>query len=72
MARWIDEDALNGVTAVWHDESHWNRYLVNHPPTLSLTPSYCWYPDGRSKEFEGKIAVVLKDARRMRTPMKAV
>jgi histo-blood group ABO system transferase len=71
MAGWIDEDALNGVTAVWHDESHWNRYLVDSPPSLSLTPSYCWYPDGRSKEFEGKIAVVLKDARRMRMAVKA-
>jgi hypothetical protein len=36
-----------------------------------LSPSYCWYPDGRSKEFEGKIAVVLKDARRMRMAVKA-
>jgi histo-blood group ABO system transferase len=71
MAGWIDADAMNGVTAVWHDESHWNRYLVDCPPSLVLSPSYCWYPDGRSKEFEGKIAVVLKDARRMRMAVKA-
>jgi hypothetical protein len=26
----------------------------------------CWYPEGRSKEVEGKIAVMLKDAAVMR------
>ncbi len=66
MAEHIRTDEENGITAVWHDESHWNRYLVDHEASLVLTPSYCWYPDGRSKEFEGKIAVVLKDAAAMR------
>lgn len=66
MAEWIDKDAAHGITAVWHDESHWNRYLIDHEPSLALSPSYCWYPDGRSKEFEGKIAVVIKDAAVMR------
>ncbi len=66
MAERIDADEAAGITAVWHDESHWNRYLADCPPTLILSPSYCWYPDGRSREFEGKIAVVLKDAAAMR------
>ena len=66
MAERIDADQAKGITAVWHDESHWNRYLIDHEPTLVLSPSYCWYPDGRSKDFEGKIAVVLKDAAAMR------
>lgn len=66
MADWIDEDAARGITAVWHDESHWNRYLIDREPSLILSPSYCWFPDGRSKAFEGKIAVVLKDAAVMR------
>ena len=66
MAENIDRDMSCGITAVWHDESHWNRYLIDQAPTLRLSPSYCWYPDGRSAEFEGKIAVVLKDAARMR------
>jgi histo-blood group ABO system transferase len=66
MAERIDKDTAKGITAVWHDESHWNRYLIEHPPTLELCPSYCWYPDGRSRDFEGKIAVVLKDAALMR------
>lgn len=40
----IDEDDANGILARWHDESHLNRVLVDSPPTLTLTPSYC-YPD---------------------------
>ena len=39
-----DADAARGITAVWHDESHLNRYLVDHPPAVTLTPSYC-YPE---------------------------
>jgi histo-blood group ABO system transferase len=41
----VEVDAANGVTAVWHDESHLNRYLIDHPPDVHLTPSYC-YPEG--------------------------
>lgn len=66
MADHIHLDETQGITAVWHDESHWNRYLIDHPPSLILSPSYCWYPDGRSSTFEGKISVVLKDAAEMR------
>lgn len=41
----IDIDARNGITAVWHDESHWNRELMTTSwPIKVLTPSYC-YPE---------------------------
>lgn len=66
MAEKIDEDERNGIVARWHDESHWNRYLIDHPPSLILSPSYCCYPDGRSADFEPRISVVLKDAKLMR------
>lgn len=66
LSQRIAADQAKGITAVWHDESHWNRYMIDQKPTLILSPSYCWYPDGRSKDFEGKIAVVLKDAAAMR------
>ena len=66
MAEKIDEDERNGIVARWHDESHWNRYLIDHPPSLILSPSYCCYPDGRSADFEPRISVVLKDAASMR------
>lgn len=40
----IEDDLSRGVIAVWHDESHWNRYCIDYPPTAILTPSYC-YPE---------------------------
>ncbi len=40
----IDADNDKGIVAVWHDESHLNRYLSEHPPAKVLPPSYC-YPE---------------------------
>ena len=38
---WIEWDTQNaGRVAVWHDESHWNRFLINRPPDVSLPPTY--------------------------------
>ena len=31
--------------ALWHDESHVNRYFIDHPPTKVLSPEYC-VPEG--------------------------
>ena len=36
----IRDNEQRGITAVWHDESHWNRYLIDHPPTVELSPAY--------------------------------
>jgi len=47
MRERIDTDAKNGITAVWHDESHWNRFLADHQEAediIKLPPSYC-YPE---------------------------
>ena len=38
----VNKDLKNGVIALWHDESHLNRYLIDNPPDISLTPSYCF------------------------------
>ena len=47
----IRDDTERGIVAVWHDESHLNRYLVDHPPSVSLSPAYCfpeeWYHTGQ-------------------------
>ena len=42
MATLIMQDTLNGVTAEWHDETHWNKLLsMKQVPITYLTPSYC-------------------------------
>lgn len=32
----INDDLSNGIIAVWHDESHINKYLYENPPTVTL------------------------------------
>jgi histo-blood group ABO system transferase len=48
LANRVTKDLVRGVIALWHDESQMNRYLIDNPPTLSLTPSYCF-----AEEFMG-------------------
>jgi hypothetical protein len=53
----VDADHRNGVIAVWHDESHLNRYYHAHPPKR-LTPAYC-YPESGYKHLKHLEPVIL-------------
>ncbi|XP_004395038.1 PREDICTED: histo-blood group ABO system transferase-like [Odobenus rosmarus divergens] len=35
-------DLANGIEAVWHDESHLNRHLLDHKPLKVLSPEDLW------------------------------
>ena len=51
----IEEDDTNGLHALWHDESHINKYILDHPYKL-LSPSYC-YPEGWNIPFNKSILI---------------
>lgn len=56
----IDTDYSNGIVAIWHDESHLNRFLINNPPTKILSPSYC-YAESWNLPFEKKLLALDKN-----------
>jgi histo-blood group ABO system transferase len=55
----IDNDLERGVIAVWHDESHWNRYCIDNKPTIILSPSYC-YPEDWDLPFKPRLLALNK------------
>lgn len=54
MQTTIDEDFKYNYIARWNDESHWNKYLFDNPPSVVLNPSYV-YPDSMINEYYIKI-----------------
>ncbi len=63
----IDDDLSRGIIAVWHDESHWNRYCIDHTPTIILDPSYC-YPESWNLPYPKKLLALDKKHDEFQTP----
>jgi hypothetical protein len=51
----INEDERRGIVALWHDESHLNRFILDHPYKL-LGPDFC-VPEGWDLPVRKKILV---------------
>lgn len=57
--RRVDKDLEKNYIAIWHDESHLNRYFIDFKPTKVLSPSYC-YLEGHDLPYEKKILACQK------------
>ena len=70
LADRVTKDLENDVIALWYDESQMNRYLIDNPPTLSLTPSYCFAEEmiGNSQyPYDPKIVALKKNHDELRS-----
>jgi histo-blood group ABO system transferase len=56
----IDIDYTKGIVAIWHDESHLNKYFSRNKPTVILNPSYC-YPESWHLNYEKKLLALDKN-----------
>ncbi len=55
MRKNIDLDfEKNNYIAIWNDESHFNKYLKENPPSVILSPAYI-YPDSLIEEYYVKL-----------------
>lgn len=74
LAENISTDEKNNVMAEWHDETHWNKYVNEHPKIVTeLSPSYCM-PESEEhrvnwglKQFKPKIIALNKNHEEIRS-----
>lgn len=57
----IDIDLSRGYIAAVNDESHLNRYFIDHKPTVILSPSYCHFEHWNSPYPKKIVALDRRD-----------
>lgn len=55
----VDLDAQKNCIAIWHDESHNNKYFSDNIPTKILTPDYCFPEDAVKPELRSSYELIL-------------
>ena len=66
LARRIRADLRDGVMPLWHDESHMNRYMVEHTPTRVLHPGYAFPDWWKGFPFPRRVIGVKKSTQELR------
>lgn len=61
----IRKDSSGNIVAIWHDESHLNRYFIDHPPTIKLSHAYC-YPEEWCNSLYMKLIALNKNHSELR------
>lgn len=60
LNRAVEIDRENGIIAIWHDESHWNKFLLGRQDIKILSPAYL-FPEGCNSPIKPKIIVLDKN-----------
>lgn len=59
LADRIESELSAGRIPLWHDESAWNRYCIDHPPEVIWSADYC-VPEGE-EDHNTRIVALNKD-----------
>ncbi|MEV6638319.1 hypothetical protein AB0M54_47155 [Actinoplanes sp. NPDC051470] len=60
LADGVAQDVDNGLVAVWHDESHLNRYFIEHKDDVHTLPPSFAFPEGEERKYSPRILHVSK------------
>jgi glycosyl transferase family 6 len=61
ISSWICQDLSAGITAKWHDESHLNRFFVEHKALVNtLDPGFAFPKEWETAPFDRKILHLAK------------
>lgn len=66
LSKNIQQDYKNNIIAVWHDESHMNRYFIDNSPTKILDPGYC-YGESLKPPFTPRLIALDKNHKEVRS-----